>query len=234
MKDIPDKSVDMILCDLPYGTTKNKWDNCIDLTGLWHEYNRIIKSGGAVALFSQMPFTVDLVNSNRKNFRYEWIWEKAQGTGHLNANRMPLKIHENILIFYETLPKYNPVKSYGNSYYKAVHNKGSSNYGKQIMCQTICDDGSRYPTDIIKFAGVNNSSSSTVHPTQKPVNLCEYLVKTYTDEGQTVLDNCMGSGTTGIACINTNRNFIGIELDDNCFKIAQERIEAADSQLRFL
>lgn len=225
MKDIPDKSIDMILCDLPYGTTQNKWDKPIDLSALWDNYKRIIKVGGVIALFSQMPFSADLVNSNRKQFRYEWIWKKAQGTGHLNANRMPLKIHENILIFYDRMPIYIPQKTYGFAYYKARHYKGSTNYGHQRECETICSDGSRYPVDIIEFKQCNCSAERKLHPTQKPVPLLEYLIRTYTNKDETVLDNCMGVGSTGIACLNTNRNFIGIELDDSYFDIAKNRIE---------
>ena len=225
MKNIPDKSIDMILCDLPYGTTNNKWDKKIDLQALWEQYKRIIKVNAAIVLFSQMPFCVDLIVSNRKWFRYEWIWQKAQGTGHLNANRMPLKIHENILIFYDKLPTYNPQKTYGHAYYRAKHYKGSTNYGKQDECETICADGSRYPTDVIKYAQCNCTKEKPIHPTQKPVDLLEYLIKTYTNEGETVLDNCMGSGSTGVACVNTNRDFIGIELDENYFQIAKNRIE---------
>lgn len=177
-----------------------------------------------------MPFTVDLVNSNRKNFRYEWIWEKSQGTGHLNSNRMPLKIHENILIYYDKLPCYNPQMGKGKPY-KAISGRMSSNYDINHSKTVFTDNkGERYPQDVIKFL----RDKKKYHPTEKPVDLCEYLVKTYTDEGETVLDNCMGSGTTGIACINTNRNFIGIEIDDNYFEIARERIEATENQLRFL
>lgn len=225
MEDIPDKSVDMILCDLPYGTTRNKWDVRIDLNLLFESYKRMVKIGGVIALFSQQPFSADLIQANRKQFRYEWIWQKSQGTGHLNANKMPLKAHENILIFYDKLPTYNPQKTYGYPCYRVKHYKGSTNYGKQDECETICTDGSRFPIDILKFTSVNNSTDKKLHPTQKPVPLLEYLIKTYTNEGETVLDNCMGSGSTGVACVNTNRNFIGIELDENYFQIAKNRIE---------
>lgn len=230
MKGIPTKSVDMILCDLPYGTTRNGWDKVIDLQSLFTAYKRLVKIGGVIALFSQQPFTTDLINVNRKQFRYEWIWQKSQGTGHLNAGRMPLKAHENILIFYDKLPTYNPQKTYGNPYYRAKHYKGSTNYGKQDECETICVDGSRFPTDVIKFTSVNNSAEQKLHPTQKPVPLLEYLIKTYTNEGETVLDNCMGSGSTGVACVNTNREFIGMELDEHYFEVAKNRIEQAQKQ----
>lgn len=175
-----------------------------------------------------MPFSADLVNANRKHFRYEWIWQKSQGTGFLNANRMPLKIHENILIFYDKLPTYNPQKTEGKPYNRGLTHKDSSNYRTLNAFTTESPDGSRYPVDVIKFPQCNCTSEKPVHPTQKPVPLLEYLIKTYTNESETVLDNCMGSGSTGVACLNTNRNFIGIELDENYFRIAKERIEKAE------
>lgn len=219
MKDIPDKSVDMILCDLPYGTTKNKWDSIIPLDKLWKQYERIIKDNGALVLFSQMPFSAQLVCSNLKLFRYEWIWEKDNGTGFLNAKKMPLKIHENIEIFYKKQPTYNPQMRKGFKPYSQMSGRGSSNYGEQVRVTTI-NEGDRYPIDVIEF----KRDKTKIHPTQKPVALLEYLIKTYTNEGDVVLDNCMGSGSTGVASVNTNRNFIGIELDDKYFNIAKERI----------
>lgn len=224
MKDIPDKSVDMILCDLPYGTTRNKWDSVIPLSDLWLQYERIAKENAAIVLFSQMPFTAELVTSNIKLFRYEWIYEKSQGTGHLNAKKMPLKVHENILVFYKKLPTYNPQWAKGKPY-KCTSGVHSKNYGKQNDHSITISDGRRYPTDIIKFGRTENDKH--LHPTQKPVALLEYLIKTYTNEGETVLDNCMGSGSTGVACVNTNRRFIGIEIEDEYFNIAKERIENA-------
>lgn len=223
MKKIPDKSIDMILCDLPYGTTKNKWDNVIDLELLWKQYNRIIKDNGCIALFSQMPFSASLVMSNYKYFRYEWIWEKSKGTGHLNAKKMPLKAHENILIFYKKLPIYNVQMRKGFKSYKCISGVGSKNYGKQKRVFTD-SDGERYPLDIINFG---YDSKYKLHPTQKPVALLEYLIKTYTNEKDIVLDNCMGSGSTGVACINTNRKFVGIEKDTKYYKIAKRRIKEA-------
>lgn len=222
MKNIPDKSVDMVLCDLPYGTTRNKWDKKIDLQVLFDEYRRLIKSKGVIALFSQQPFSADLIQANRNQFRYEWIWQKSQGTGFLNAKRMPLKIHENILIFYDKLPTYNPQFEKGKKHSRGNPGGLSDNYGK---FERICGDKSDYyyPVDVIKFS----KSADRLHPTQKPVALLEYLIKTYTNEGETVLDNCMGSGSTGVACVNTNRNFIGIELDENYFQIAKNRINEA-------
>ena len=221
LEDIPDKSIDMILCDLPYGTTKNKWDSVIPLEELWTQYNRIIKDDGAIALFSQMPFTANLVNSNIKMFRYEWIWEKDNGTGFLNSKKMPLKIHENIEIFYKKTPVYNPQMRTGFKPYKTFSGRKTTNYGDFDRVETK-NNGERYPIDIIKF-----KRDSGLHPTQKPVALLEYLIKTYTNEGDTVLDNCMGSGSTGVACVHTNRKFIGIELEDKYFNIAVKRIEEA-------
>lgn len=220
MKDIPDKSIDLILCDLPYGTTRNKWDAIIPFDKLWTQYNRIIKDNGAILLFSQMPFGANLIMSNPKMFRYEWIWEKDNATGFLNAKKMPLKIHENILVFYKHLPTYNPQMRTGFKPYKTVQGRHSSNYGDYEQGHITESNGERYPIDIIKFNKENG-----LHPTQKPVALLEYLVKTYTNEGDTVLDNCMGSGSTGVACKNTNREFIGIELDEKYFEIARNRLE---------
>lgn len=220
MKDIPDKSIDMILCDLPYGTTRNKWDSVIPLDKLWEQYNRIIKEGGAIVLFSQMPFTAELIHSNLKYFRYEWIWEKDNGTGFLNAKKMPLKIHENILVFYKKTPTYNPQMRKGFKPYKCKQGRHSSNYGAYEQGHITESNGERYPIDIIKF-----KKDSGLHPTQKPVALLEYLIKTYTNENDVILDNCMGSGSCGVAAINTGRSFIGIEVDEKYFEIAKERID---------
>lgn len=222
MREIPDESVDMILCDLPYGTTRNKWDSVIPLNKLWEQYERIIKDNGAIVLFSQMPFSAELVHSNLKLFKYEWIWEKDNGTGFLNAKKMPLKIHENILVFYKKLPLYNPQMRTGFKPYKCKQGRHSTNYGAYEQGHITESNGERYPIDIIKF-----KKDSGLHPTQKPVELLEYLIKTYTNENETVLDNCMGSGSTGVACINTNRNFIGYELNEEYFNIAQNRLREA-------
>ena len=222
MKQVSDKSIDMILCDLPYGTTKNKWDSVIPLNKLWKQYERIIKDNGAIVLFSQMPFSAELVHSNLKLFKYEWIWQKDNGTGFLNAKKMPLKIHENILVFYKKLPLYNPQMRTGFKPYKCKQGRHSTNYGAYEQGHITESNGERYPIDIIEF-----KKDSGLHPTQKPVALLEYLIKTYTNEGETVLDNCMGSGSTGVACVNTNRNFIGYELDEKYFEIAEKRINEA-------
>lgn len=247
MKEIPDASVDMILCDLPYGTTRLKWDICIPFDPLWEQYKRIVKDNGAILLFSTQPFTTDLINSNRKMFRYEIIWEKSMRTGFYNAKKMPLRIHENILVFYKHLPTYNPQKyqlsqEYIQNHLVLIGQKRKSSRFKGEFVGTVSkeasekysytDTGERYPTDVIKFSNWNgalfgNTNKAVVHHTQKPVDLLEYLIKTYTNDGDTVLDNCMGSGSTGVACVNTNRNFIGIELNENFFNIACNRIKEA-------
>lgn len=229
MKDIEDKSVDMILCDLPYGTTRNKWDSVIDLVKLWEQYNRIIKDNGAIVLTGQQPFTTKLIMSNIKNFKYEWIWEKSRVTGFLNANRRPLTSHENILIFCKKTLPYNPQKWKIDERFIDrrkkidIENYKQQNYGNHTKTKHKKDDGSRYPLSVLPISSEN--TEKTGHPTQKPVALLEYLIKTYTNEDQVVLDNTMGSGSTGVACVNTNRKFIGIEMDDNYFNIAKERIE---------
>ena len=220
MKNISDKSIDMILCDLPYGTTHNKWDTIIPFDKLWEQYNRIIKDNGAILLFSQMPFGASLIMSNPKMFRYEWIWEKNQAVGFLNAKKMPLRKHENILVFYKHLPTYNPqglIKLDEPIQEEGSANRNGKNYG--VADKSFIRTHKNYPTDIVTF-----SKDSGYHPTQKPVDLLEYLIKTYTNEGDTVLDNCMGSGSTGVACVNTNREFIGMELDEKYYKVACERL----------
>ena len=223
MKGIPDESIDMILCDLPFGTTKNQWDSVIPMDQLWEQYTRLLKVGGVVALFGDEPFSSNLRLSNPKWYRYDWYWIKNHGTGFLNAKRMPLKAVETVSIFYPRLPLYNPQMRTGYSSYTATTHSNSSNYNNYKLTTTI-SNGERYPLNAIKFNKVVRGQ----HPTQKPVDLLEYLIKTYTNEGMTVLDNTMGSGSTGVACVNTNRNFIGMELDEDYFKIAKERIEKAD------
>ena len=221
MKDIKDKSIDMILCDLPYGITRNKWDKIIPLEELWKQYERIIKDNGAIVLFAQTPFDKILGCSNIKLLRYEWIWEKPQGAGFLNAKKMPLKSHENILVFYKKLPIYHPQME-GDEIRKKKRNpnhKKTSNYGAYEYEEVSLYKG-RYPKSVLKF----KHDKQKFHPTQKPVELLEYLIKTYTKEGETVLDNCMGSGSTGVACLNVNRKFIGIEKEDEYFNIAHKRI----------
>lgn len=229
MKDIPDGSVDMILCDLPYGTTQNEKDIAIPFEPLWEHYKRVIKENGAIVLFGQGTFFVDLVNSNRKMYRYDLVWDKQLKSGFLNAKRMPLRQHEQIAVFYKKLPVYNPQFSQG----KPLHSKGTSYKNKELKNQNYgkfnaTDDvraGSteKYPSSILTFAKPHPSVAQ--HRTEKPVPLLEYLIKTYTNEGDVVLDNCMGSGSTGVACVNTGRRFIGMELDKGCFEIARQRIE---------
>jgi DNA modification methylase len=313
MKDIPDGSIDMILCDLPYGVTQNKWDSIIPLDKLWEQYDRVISKGGIICLFAQTPFDKILGCSNLKMLKYEWIWEKTRATGHLNSKKMPMKKHENILVFfntfselYDTTDMFDGLKKYmleqkelsglsnkriqtllgnymGSHYFttksqftiptekaylklqetgffkrayedikkeydserniaeinintynpqdvakkevstiRKGRNNGS-NYGKSD--KDAIQEFENYPRDILKFPCENG-----FHPTQKPVDLLEYLIKTYTNDGETVLDNCMGSGSTGVACVNTNRNFIGIELDENYFHIAEKRIKEAEAK----
>jgi site-specific DNA-methyltransferase (adenine-specific) len=225
MKEIPDKSIDAIITDPPYGTTACKWDSVIPFEPMWEQLKRIIKPKGAIVLFGSQPFTSALIMSNIKMFKYEWVWIKTKASNFQLARKMPMKRHENICIFYDSLPTYNirltklvnPIKS-------SRKNKGA-NLGH-------CKDGGGYlqketgfPTTDIYFS--NPSGKGHLHPTQKPVALLEYLIRTYTNEGETVLDFTMGSGTTGVACVNINRNFIGIEKDDKYFEIAKNRIYKA-------
>ena len=232
MRDIPDGSVDMVLCDLPYGTTQNRWDTCIPLEPLWEHWHRVCKLNAAVLLFGQMPFTAALVMSNPREFRYEWIYEKTSPSGFLNANKMPMKAHENICVFYRKTPTYNPQFEAGSAYVHKSMTVSSKSYRDGIgECKTE-SDGKRYPRDVIKISNPSWGPDKGLHPTQKPVALLEYLIKTYTDPGETVLDNCMGSGSTGAACVNTGRDFIGIEMDPGYFRIARERIERAAAQMR--
>ena len=230
MKDIPDKSIDMILCDLPYGTTQNKWDSVIPFDELWREYKRIIKDNGVIVLTSQGIFTAKLILSNEKWFKYKWVWEKSKATNFLNAKKQPLRKHEDICVFYNKQPKYNPQMTEGEPYDKGIRkNQLTGSYG-EFNPVHVKSEGKRYPTDVVYFKTAE-SEGKVYHSTQKPVALLEYLIKTYTNDGETVLDNCMGSGSTGIACLRTNRNFIGIEKDDKYFDLACNRInEYIDSQ----
>jgi DNA modification methylase len=225
MKTIEDNSIDAIITDPPYGTTACKWDSVIDFELMWEQLNRIIKPNGAIVLFGSEPFSSALRMSNIKNYKYDWIWEKPKGTGFLNAKKQPLRYSELISIFYKKQCTYNPQKTEGHkpqnkSSIKSSHQ--TSVYGK-FNKRITGGNTDRYPKNIIKFNNVN-SSKGVVHPTQKPVALMEYLIKTYTLENETVLDFTMGSGSTGVAAKNLNRNFIGIEQDKNYFNIAQERI----------
>lgn len=226
MESIANNSIDMILCDLPYGITQNKWDSIIPLDPLWEQYRRIAKPNAAIVLMAQSMFTAKLMLGAGDIYRYSLIWEKTKAGGFLNAKRMPLQAHEDICIFYRKLPVYNPQMEVGKPYNKKQVNDGDGkNYGKFSRAgQVVVNDGFRYPRSVLKFSNNNHGS---VHPTQKPVALMEYLIRTYTNEGEVVLDNCMGSGTTGVACVNTNRHFVGIEKDTDYFQIAKKRIEDA-------
>ena len=228
MKEIKDASIDMILCDLPYGITANKWDIVIPLSDLWAEYNRIITDNGAIVLTSQGMFSALLMTTNPKMYRYNLIWEKSNVTNFLNANKMPMRIHEEILIFYKSLPIYNPQKSKGKAYLTRNTDDCGSNYSKFTGRIPTINTGDRNPNTIIK---ISNSDTGTFHPTQKPVQLMEYLIRTYTNEGNLVLDKCMGSGTTGVACKNLNRRFIGMEMNTEYFNIASKRINQTQDML---
>ena len=222
MKNIHSKSIDMILCDLPYGMTKNSWDIALPFDELWNEYNRIIKDNGAIILFGSQPFTSLMITSNLKMFRYSLVWEKNKFSDFLNAKRKPMKTNEDIVIFYKKQPTYNPQYWYSTPYER--WNKQSavdkqSNYGSHKE-NYVQSDGKRLPTTVLKF----NRVERPVHPTQKPTNLLEWLIKTYSNENDVVLDNCMGSGSTGVACKNTNRKFIGIELEKKYYEISQQNI----------
>lgn len=228
MKDIPDGSVDLILTDPPYGTTACKWDSVIPFEPMWGQLNRIIKPNGAIVLFGSEPFSSALRMSNIKNYKYDWVWKKTKAQGFLNAKKMPLKDYENICVFYKKQPCYNPrgvIFGIFKTDRKAKRTHDIGVYGREK--EYGFSSCSNYPKQIISFS--NPSGKGHLHPTQKPVALLEYLIKTYTNEGETVLDFTMGSGSTGVACVNTNRNFIGIELDDKYFKTAKTRIEKAQA-----
>lgn len=223
MKDIPDNSVDMILCDLPYGLTFSKWDSILDFSVMWDCYNRVIKDNGAIVLFGNEPFATKLRLSNIEDYRYDWIWDKQRGSNFSAVRIRPFNSFENICVFYKKQPTYNPQMREGKPYTRKQGYVGQGKQSGNMDRKNVItvNNGGRYPLSIISFPKVQRS----VHPTQKPVDLLEYLIKTYTNEGEVVLDNCMGSGSTGVACINTNRRFIGIELDETYFNIAKERIE---------
>jgi site-specific DNA-methyltransferase (adenine-specific) len=229
MKKIPDKSVDMILCDLPYGTTACKWDVVIPFEPLWVEYKRIIKHKGAVILTASQPFTTKLISSNINNFKYCWVWDKKIPSNFALAKRQPLKYHEDVCVFSFEPHNYYPIfrENVKKPFGKIV--AGNSEHIKIAAKQ---ERGFGYPKSILEFAKPNNlSKDGNLHSTQKPVALLEYLIKTYTLEGETVLDNCMGSGSTGVACVHTGRNFIGIEKEKKYFDIACKRIKEARTGL---
>ena len=233
MKNIKDKSIDCIICDLPYGvTSKNKWDTIIPYEPLWKEYKRIIKDNGPIILFGHDKFTAKTMLSNEKMHRYNLIWNKVLTSGFLNAGRMPLREHEDIMIFYKKIPTYNPQFTEGKPLhgmgekFKKVKNN-NNNYNDFNSCNNPSanreGDTKKYPKSILTFP--RPASSKMLHPTEKPVELLEYLIKTYSNENDVILDNCMGSGSTGVAALNTNRRFIGIELDEKYFNIAKDRLE---------
>ena len=235
LPQVEDKSVDLILCDLPYGTTKNSWDVKIPLDELWIQYKRVLKPYGVVALFAQFPFDHTVISSNTEMFRYEWIWVKPNGTNFLQCNTAPLKVHEKILIFTPHSVNgnskegvYNPQMREGRPYVATSGSK-SANYCDYHKVTTV-SKGERYPIDVLYF----NHDKTKYHPTQKPVALCEYMIKTYTNAGMTVLDNCMGSGTTGVASVTLDRNFIGMELNKEYYDIAVERIEGVQGGIDLL
>lgn len=231
MKDIKSNSVDLILADLPYGTTKrNKWDIVIPFESLWERYERIIKDNGVIALFGDEPFASKLRLSNEKLYRYDWVWIKSNPTGFLNAKKMPLKNTEIISIFYKKLPLYNPQMRSGKPYVRKKRTT-SLNYGKADNNTITINHGTRYPLKTINFKSSFHSSKTFTHPTQKPVDLLEYIIKTYTNEGMTVLDNVMGSGSTGVAAINLKRNFIGIEKEPKFYQFAEQRIMKAKQEI---
>lgn len=228
LPSLPDQSVDLILADLPYGTTRCGWDKPLPLEPLWAQYRRICR--GAVLLFAQNPYDKILGCSNLADLRYEWIWEKTHATGHLNAKRAPMKAHEVVLVFYRKQPTFNPIKTQGHAR-KAATKRGDRTavYGGQTFDALSYDSTERYPRSVQTFA--SDKQRSKLHDTQKPVALCEYLVRTYSNPGDLVLDNVMGSGTTGIACLNTGRCFIGIEADPDIFAVASDRISRAQERL---
>lgn len=232
MKRIDDGYIDCIICDLPYGCTKNTWDAIINPDDLWRQYERIIKDNGAIILFGQGMFTAKMMMSNQRLWRYNLIWQKTEPGGFLNAKKMPMRSHEDIMVFYKKSPTYNPQKTTGHkrkvsSAESKINSKATTNYGKYGL--TSYDSTERYPTSVLTFK--RDRQKCALHPTQKPVDLISWLVRTYTNEGDVVLDNCMGSGTTAVSCILEKRNFIGFELDENYWKTSIERIALEKEKL---
>lgn len=244
MKELPDACIDLMVTDPPYAITKNKWDKSIDLSALWLEWNRIVKQNGAFVFMSAQPFTTDLINSNRGQFRYDLIWEKSIATGFLNANKMPLRAHEVVLVFYRKLPTYNPMKHFlpTPSFKKGNPARGSSNYGKFTHEMDIgSKDGSRFPRSIFNVPYENSffdSTSGTVqkmlHPTQKPIDLFRYLITTYSNQGDTIFDGFIGSGTTAVAALMEKRKVIGSEIDKDYYNAMMKRVKEQTSQLTLI
>jgi site-specific DNA-methyltransferase (adenine-specific) len=229
MKDIPNGSIDMILADLPYGTTQCKWDSIIDLSKLWEQYERIIKPNGAIVLTAAQPFTSILVMSNLKLFKYDWVWKKPKGTGHLNAKKQPMRDKEDVLVFYKNQCTYNPQWTWGEPYTNLKSGKTAKPSTAEVSGKYMNgaeyrngSDGRRYPKQVQEFGVVERG---TIHPTEKPVDLFKYFIRTYTNEGELVLDNTAGSGTTAIACLEENRQFIVMEQDPNYFEKIKKRVE---------
>ena len=226
-KHIEDKSIDMIFCDLPYGTTQNKWDSVIDLDKLWTGYKRVIKDNGAIVLFAAQPFTSALIMSNPKMFKYDWIWQKPKGTGHLNAKKQPMRDKEDVLVFYKKQCTYNPQMTEGAPYKDKAgkdHTKSTSmtgSYGSYTNYREV-NKGVRYPKQVQQFGVVERG---TLHPTEKPLEIVEYMIKTYTNEGDLILDNTCGSGTTGRGAKNLNRDYIMMEMDKEYYEIANKRLQ---------
>lgn len=224
MKRLQDHSIDMVFCDLPYGATQCCWDSIIDLESLWKQYDRIVKINGAVVLTASQPFTSILIMSNTKYFKYCWVWEKSKATGYLNSKNRPLKSHEDVCVFYRKLPTYNPQMVSGKPYNKGTALRPTDVYGKQAVTTVENIDGLRYPRTNLYFKTAE-SEGKVIHPTQKPVSLIKYFIKTYSNVGDTVLDNCMGSGATAIACMDLHRNYIGFELDKAYYDASIIRID---------
>jgi site-specific DNA-methyltransferase (adenine-specific) len=222
-KHVEDKSIDMIFCDLPYGTTQNKWDSVIDLPNLWSEYERVIKYNGAIVLFAAQPFTSALIMSNPKMFKYDWVWQKPKGTGHLNAKKQPMRDKEDVLVFYKKQCTYNPQMTEGKPYdgnARTGSKQQTSSYGKYKQDREV-NTGFRYPKQVQKFGVVERG---TLHPTEKPLEIVEYMIKTYTNEGDLILDNTCGSGTTGLGAKNLKRNYIMMEQDPKYYETACKRV----------
>lgn len=230
MKLIPDGSIDMILCDLPYGTTQCSWDTIIPLDLLWEQYERVIKENGAIVLFGSQPFTSSLIMSNPKIFKYCWYWDKVRGVGHLNAKKQPMKSVEEICVFYKKQCTYNPQMRDRESPRKSKNRNTQEVYGKtqDHFEGEVLDK--KYPVTLVQYSK-SNQKDFTLHPTQKPIELCEYLIKTYSNENEIILDNCMGSGTTAIASINLNRKWIGFELEPKYVEISNKRINELNNKI---
>ena len=230
LKKVPDGSVDMVLCDLPYGTTNCKWDTVLPLDELWKHYNRVCKKNAAIVLTAAQPFTSALIMSNPKYFKYTWVWEKSKATGYLNSKKMPMKAHEDVCVFYRKLPTYNPQMVQGTPYDKGKAHRPTDVYGTQKgEIHVKNTTGLRYPRTVQYFKTAE-SEGKVYHPTQKPLSLFEYLVKTYSNPGDLILDNCIGAGTTALACIKQERDYIGMELEKKYYDITLERIEQLEEK----